>query len=125
MARKYNLKMLWLMIVGYVTETETDIEFAAEWFRTHAEYKDLIKIQLGGTLGIFPNTWLDRNKEKMNVVVFGEPYQRWNNTATGSTAEIRAGWERYLNKTCRELGYDVVDQLDNHYILELLMNGKV
>lgn len=125
MAKKYNLKMLWLMIVGYVTETEPDIEFAATWFKNHTEYKDLMRIQLGGTLGIFPNTWLDKNKEKINVVTFGEPYQRWNNTVTGSTAEIRAGWERYLNKVCRDLGYSVVDQIDNHYILELLMNGKV
>ena len=125
MAKKYKLKMLWLMIIGYVTEVESDIEFAADWFRQHVEYKDIINIQLGGTLGIFPNTWLDRNKEKMNVVTFGEPYQRWNNTLTGSTAEIRAGWEKYLNKTCRDLGYSLVDQLDNHYILELLMNGNV
>ena len=33
-----------LMITGYVTETEADIESAANWYRTHVEYKDIIAI---------------------------------------------------------------------------------
>jgi hypothetical protein len=125
MARKYNLKFIWLLIVGYVTEVEADIEFAAQWFRDHVAYKDLMKVQLGGTLGIFPNTWLDRNKEQINVIVFGPPYQKWNNTATGSTLEIRYQWNQYLFGICKELGYDLLDDIDNHYVLEMMMNEKV
>ena len=124
MARKYNVKFIWLMIVGYVTETQPDIDFAAQWFRDHVEYRDLMKVQLGGTLGIFPNTWLDRNKEQMNIVTFGKPYQRWNNTKTGSTPEIRVGWQQHLTRVCKELGYTLFDDVDNHYVLELLMQGK-
>jgi hypothetical protein len=125
MARKYNIKFFILMITGYVTETEEDIEFAANWWRTHTEYKDLMKIQLGGTLGIFPSTYLDRNKKELNVITFGPPYQKWNNTVTGSTPELRAKWQKYLFKTCKDLGYTLFDDIDNHYILELLMHGKV
>jgi hypothetical protein len=124
MAKKYNIKLFMLLIVGYVTETEEDIKFAAEWWRTHTEYKDLMKIQLGGTLGIFPNTYLDRNKEELKIITFGPPYQKWNNTVTGSTPERRAHWQQYLFKTCQQLGYDMVDDIDNHYVLELLMHGK-
>jgi len=121
MARKYGIQFVWLMIVGYVTETEQDIEFAAQWFRDHVEYKDLIKIQFGGTLGILPGTYLDRHKEQLNIVTFGPPYQKWNNTVTGSTPEMRFGWQRYLVETCRELGYEQFEDLDNHLILEMMM----
>ena len=124
MAKKYNINILMLMITGYVTETESDIEFAANWYREHIEYKDLLKIQLGGTLGIFPNTYLDRNKESLKIITFGPPYQKWNNTETGSTPELRAKWQQYLFNTCKQLGYDLLDDIDNHYILELLMHGK-
>jgi len=124
MSKKYKIKILMLMITGYVTETEADIESAANWYREHVEYKDIIKIQLGGTLGIFPNTYLDRNKKELNIITFGPPYQKWNNTVTGSTPELRAQWQQYLFKTCKDLGYDMLDDIDNHYILELLMHGK-
>jgi hypothetical protein len=126
MAKRYQLSLSFLIIVGYVTETEADIDFAEAWYRSHAEeYKDVIKIQLGGTLGIFPGTWLDRNKQELNVVTFGPPYQHWNNTATGSTPRQRAEWQQRLFGVCRELGYYMFDDIDNHYVLELMMNGKV
>lgn len=124
MMKKYKLKMFMLIITGYVTETQEDIDFAAEWYRSHVEYKDIMIIQLGGTLGIFPNTQLERNKEKLNVITFGAPYQKWNNTVTGSTPEIRARWQRYLFDLCTQLGYSLADDIDNHYVLELLMNGQ-
>jgi len=125
MAKKYNINCLMLMIVGYVTETEDDIEFAANWWRTHTEYKDILRIQLGGTLGVFPNTYLDRNQAQLNIVTFGPPYQKWNNTVTGSTPEVRVAWQKYLFKTCKDLGYNLADDIDNHYVLELLMHGKL
>ena len=126
MAKKYQLNILLLMIVGYVTETEADIDFAEQWYRDHAEeYRDVVKIQLGGTMGIFPDTWLDRNKRDLNIVTFGPPYQHWNNTATGSTPRQRAEWQQRLFGVCRELGYYLFDDIDNHYVLELMMNGKV
>ena len=112
-------------ITGYVTETQQDIDFAADWYQSHVEYKDMMKIQLGGTLGIFPNTYLDRNKDKLNIVVFGPPYQKWNNSLTGSTPQIRAQWHKRLFDLCTELGYSMIDNIDNHYILELLMHGKL
>ena len=124
MMKKYKVNIFMLIITGYVTETQEDVDFAAEWYRSHVEYKDMMKIQLGGTLGIFPNTYLDRNKEKLNIVTFGPPYQKWNNTVTGSTPEMRAQWQRYLFEICKKLGYGMVDDIDNHYILELLMHGK-
>jgi len=125
MGRKYNLKFLWLMIVGYVTETQADIDFTAEWFRRNVEYRDIMKIQFGGGLGIFPNTWLDRHKEELNIVVHGEPYQNWYGIDSGSTPQLRSKWVRDLSKLCTELGFDVMADIDNHYVLELLMNGQV
>ena len=125
MAKKYNINFFVLMITGYVTETEQDIEFAAEWWRSHTEYKNNLIIQLGGTLGIFPNTYLDRNKEQLKIVTFGPPYQKWNSGLTGSTPAQRAKWQKYLFQTCKDLGYRLADDIDNHYVLELLMHEQV
>jgi hypothetical protein len=69
--------------------------------------------------------YLDRNQKQLNIVTFGPPYQKWNNTVTGSTPEIRVKWQQYLFKTCKDLGYNLADDIDNHYVLELLMHGKV
>lgn len=125
MAKKYKLHLVLLFIVGYVTETEKDIELAAEWFKTHTEYKDYLTLQFGGTLGILPNTYLDRNQKQLNIITFGPPYQKWNNPVTGSTPEKRAQWLTHLRELAKQLGYSVEQSSSDHYLLELLMHGKV
>ena len=125
MGKKYNLQFLCLMIVGYVTETQADVDFAAQWWKDHVEYKDLLKIQFGGTLGIFPNTQLERNKKVYKIHTYGPPYQNWNNEDNTSTPEIRAGWQKYLYNLCKDLGYGMFNNIDNHYVLELMLKGRV
>jgi radical SAM superfamily enzyme YgiQ (UPF0313 family) len=125
MGAKYNLYFNLLFIVGYVTETEKDIEFTIEWLRNHTNYKDNIDLSFGGTLGILPNTYLDRHKEELKIVTYGRPYQKWINIETGSNPKQRVMWNKKINAVAKELGYNVNSDLDNHYILELLMNGKI
>lgn len=125
MGAKYNLRFYLMFIVGYVTETQEDIDFAAQWFRDHVHYKDNFIMTLGGTLGILPGTWLDRNKEELNIVVFNKPTQKWYNTVTGSNPQMRAQWCADLFKLCKELGYNVFESIDNHYVLEMMMRDKI
>lgn len=121
-AKKNNIGLLLLNIVGYVNETEKDIDFIKQWLRDHVEYRDILVIQWGGTLGIFPNTYLDENKEELGVRIIGSQPSLWINESIDSTPAVRAKWVKELNAVSRELGYTVADNLDNHFLLETLIN---
>jgi radical SAM superfamily enzyme YgiQ (UPF0313 family) len=123
-AKKQNIKLQLLNIVGYVTETNNDIEFIKKWLDGHTEYKDILHIQWGVTLGIFPNTFLEKNYRDFGVEKIGPQPQQWINRSINSTPVIRASWAKELNEYSKNLGYKVADNLDNHYILESLINDK-
>jgi len=125
-AQKHGIKIQLLNIVGYVNETQKDIEFIKDWLRTHTQYIDTLVMTWGGTLGIFPNTWLERNWKELGLVRTGDHPQSWTNPAIGSTPERRANWAKDINKLCRELGYTTDDDnLVSHYLLELLIHDTV
>lgn len=120
-AKKYNIKQFLMNIVGYVNEVEEDIDFIKDWLKNHTEYKDVIHLQWGGTLGIFPNTFLDKNKEDLGIEMIGDQPSLWINRKTGSTPQLRARWANELNDLSKKLGYKVADNIDNHYLLETLI----
>jgi radical SAM superfamily enzyme YgiQ (UPF0313 family) len=124
-AKKYSIRLSLLNIVGWIDETDDEIEFIKNWLRTHTEYKKDITLQWGGTLGIFPNTWLEKNWENLGLVRTTHHPQGWENPAVGSTPEKRARWTRELVDLSKELGYIVGDQLNNHFLLEKMMNNEV
>ena len=109
-------------LTRYVNETEKDIDFIKQWLHDHVEYKDILIIQWGGTLGIFPNTYLDENKEQLGVRMIGPQPSLWINEAINSTPASRATWVKELNALSKSLGYTVADNLDNHFLLETLIN---
>jgi len=121
-AKKYNIKLQLLNIVGYVNETQEDIDFIVKWLYTHTQYKDILYIQWGGTLGIFPNTWLEKNFADLGIEKIDNTPQGWINKAINSTPAKRAQWAKDLNDISVKLGYNVANNLDNHYLLEMLIN---
>lgn len=123
MAQRHGINLTLLFITGYITETEADIEFAKQWLKQHTQYKDILKLQWGGTLGIFPNTWLEKNAESMGVTVSADHPNNWRNDSIQSTPARRAQWAKELNALSKDLGYQVFDNLDNHYLLETLINA--
>jgi radical SAM superfamily enzyme YgiQ (UPF0313 family) len=123
-AKKYNIKVVMLNIVGYISEIREDIDFAKKWLLEHTQYKDILKIQWGGTLGIFTNTYLDRHKEELGIKMIGENPQSWVNESINSTPKIRAEWAQELNEFSKYLQYDIAENLDNHYLLESIVNDK-
>jgi len=123
LAKKYNIQIQLLNIVGYITETEKDIDFIKQWLRDHVDYRDILFIQWGGTLGIFPNTYLDQNQEKFGIIRINPHPQSWVNPANNSTPELRARWVNELNQLSSELGYRVASNIDNHFLLETLINA--
>ena len=121
-AKKHKIKLLLLFIVGYVTEKVEHIEFAKKWLVDHVEYIDLLTIHWGGTLGIFPNTYLDANKDKLSIKVTGPQPNLWISTDNGSNPTMRAQWVNELVEKSKLLGYNVMEQVDNHFILEKMLN---
>lgn len=121
-ASKYGIQLFLLNIVGYVNETQEHINYIKKWLDSHTEYKNILYLQWGGTLGIFPNTYLDKNKDKLGVIMIGQNPQLWVNPTVSSTPSIRAGWAKELNEYSKKLGYRVFDDLDNHFILETLIH---
>lgn len=123
-AKKHNIHLQLLNIVGYVTETQKDIDFIKNWLLTHVEYKDILFIQWGGTLGIFPNTFLEKNYKNLGVEKIGPQPQQWINRSIGSTPSVRATWAKELAEYSENLGYDTASYIANHYVLESLINDK-
>ena len=122
MLRKYNLSIIMLLLVGWITETQRDIEYAKQWFTDHQEYKDLIQLDIGPTLGIYPNTWLDRNKDKLNIIKIDTLPQSWKSLGTdASTPQIRANWHKELADHCKELNFNITADTIAHYLIERIM----
>lgn len=122
-AKKYGIQLQLLNIVGYINETEKDIDFIKQWLIDHVEYRDILYIQWGGTLGIFPNTHLEKTQEQMGIIRINTHPQGWVNPAINSTPELRARWANELNDLSRRLGYRVANNIDNHFLLETLINA--
>lgn len=125
-ARRCGIRLDLLFLVGYVTETQQHIENAKAWLDRHVQYQDNLLLTWGGTLGIFPNTWLDKNKTKMGVVMIDKFPNLWINPDIGSTPVLRARWAKELTEHSLKLGYDVQpDSLDTHWVLENMIKTNV
>ena len=124
-AYKHKIQIQLLNIVGYINETEKDIDYIKKWLRSHTKYKDILHLQWGGTLGIFPNTWLEKNFKSLGVEKINSQPQGWVNRSIDSTPAKRSRWAKEITKFSKDLGYRVADDLDNHYVLEMLINDKI
>ena len=125
MARKYNLQLSLLFLVGYITETEADIDFAVKWYEEHTEYKDMMLINLGTPLGILEGTPLKKNFDNLKLTKTGPNDQDWANEAIGNTPANRIKWFYRLKETVERLGYQQTFGSDNQYILERMMMQAV
>ena len=120
-AQKNNVRLRFLFITGYVNETQEHIDFAKSWLDQHTQYRDIISIQWGGGLGIFPNTYLDKNKTQLGIKMIGPKPHLWVNESIGSTPAVRAEWVNDLNTHSKKLGFTVVENLDNHFLIEQIL----
>jgi len=127
MGKKYNVTMLLLMIVGYVTETQRDFDEALEWIRTHRHYagSPVLRVQIGSGLGILPGTTLYREKDKLGITLSDSSItQDWINSATGSDPNLRMAWHRQMRSVLEQNGFQVDYLKDNHTLIENYINEK-
>ena len=135
MAKKYSIKIFFILMVGYVTETDEDHQETLQWVRDHAHYaKDPIhKLSVGGTLAILPNTWLYRNQKELGVTwedgeetpLAGKNHL-WSIRSTNNTYQVRVSRLNELATLSEELGFTVHRAIiDPQKELENLMHHQM
>jgi hypothetical protein len=106
MAKKYNVKIILMIITGYPTETIEDYEFTKQWFKDRAVYKDVISRLFLTPAGILPGTQLERNMDKHGIVWVGKNITHWQTNTI--TIEQRKAYHRELVDLCRnQLGFNL------------------
>ena len=121
-AKQYGITCALLNIVGYINEKRADIDYNKQWLTDNTEFKDNILFQWGGTLGIFPNTFLDKNKKELGITMLASSPHQWISIHSTSTPAERASWAKEIQEHSKQLGYRVIDSLDNQFILDQLLN---
>lgn len=103
MARKHQVKLIVMIITGYPTETVEDYEYTKQWFRAHAQYKDVVTRLFLSPLTILPGTALARNRKKYKITIDGQ--HNWRGTVDLAT---RQAYHQELVAICRdELGFNL------------------
>lgn len=118
-AQKHKIKCFTQMIIGYITETQADIDYTKQWLHDNLRFRDTIEFYWGMGLGIFDNTYLGEHKEELGITMIGNHPHDWVCTHTTSTPEQRREWSRELMILSQQLGYDVLtSEFNSHYLLE-------
>jgi len=122
MAGKYKLFFLCLMFVGYPTDTAETFEENITWLTDNQHHKDHFALNITASMELAINSWLDLNKEEMNIVLLDQDdRQQWSNSKTGNTLEVREQRRSRLIAHARNLNYSVLDDFNVHAILENIL----
>ena len=118
MCAKYNIKMAWLLMVGYPTETEEDFNKTLNLLERYnwINQKGLIKnIALGPTLEILKGSPLWN--EQFNMGINWDETKNWY--LNNNTKEARINRWLKLKERCEQLNYPIVEKATDHLIAEL------
>ena len=114
-----------LIIVGYINETQEDIDIAKQWLRDNLRFKDVIRFCWGSGLAIFDDTYLGENKDALGIKMIGPNPHEWISTQIPSTPEQRRQWSIELRELSYQLGWQVEENdHDNHFLLEKSLYKK-
>lgn len=118
-AQKYGISIRSLHIVGYITETQADIDISKQWLRDNTRFNDTVSFDWGVGLAIMENTYLNNNKDELGIEVDKSNPMVWTSKYTDSTAKKRAIWAVELRNLSILLGFKIAPTgADNHYLLE-------
>jgi hypothetical protein len=110
---KNNIKVRFLMIIGYPTETDEDYQQTLDFFEKYAEYgrKGLVEeVNLGLTLNLLPNTPLYNNAETYGLETTKDHINDWV-CSQNPTLDFRKRLERRIEAQhfVEKLGYKVFE----------------
>lgn len=122
MAKKYQIGVTLLLIVGYPTETAADFEFTLNWFQHRKDYfKTPIDSVVLSLAAILPNTKLDKKQHDYGIIK-GEIPTIWIAPATQVTAEDRLEFYRELNTLVYSLGAGSSGNANEHSSFQITQN---
>lgn len=122
MATKYNVLLMFLMFVGYPSETNETFEENITWLNNNQHHKEHFILYVTCSMELAINSWLDLNREAMNVVLLDQDdRQQWVNTENGNTLEVREKRRRRLILHAKNLKYSVLDDFNVHAVLENIL----
>ena len=127
-ALKYNIQCNLLCIVGYITETQEDIDNIKKWLYDNIRFKNIIAFYWGlEGLGINDGTYLGNNKKELGITMIGNKSNEWVSKHTTSTPDQRRQWVVELTELSEKLGYTYhhYDEGDNHAIMEKYFMKRV
>jgi len=119
--KKYGIKGNFLMIVGYVTDTEETIKNQKDMFTKLKAYAGnaIRKVAVGSTLAILPGTPLASMAEDLGIKL-GKNENDW--VGLYSDQKTRLRWREDLIKHCVSLGYNVPEHVGHD---QLMTSGSV
>ena len=123
---KNNIKVRFLMIIGYPTETEEDFQQTLDFFNRYAEYgrQGLVEeVNLGLTLNLLPNTPLYDNAEKFGLDTTKDHINDWICTQN-PTLDFKERLKRRINTQhyVENLGYKVFESKNYTRALSIAWN---
>ena len=124
MLKKYNITCIFLMIVGYPTETDSDFQETLDMFTRYKEYiPNIIQVEIGSTLGILPGTPLYNKAKEYNIEVdkYENNWIAWDNEDL--TLEKRIKRRHMLKDHVLNLGYTIPMDSSEH-MLSILDNQQ-
>ena len=108
MAKKYDISLLLLLIIGYVNETENDFQESLAWLENHKEYAtDLLKLSAGGTLVLTDLSDLYQNAEDFDITL-GNSIFLWENKKINLDYATREKRKQTFIDTAKQLNYNIV-----------------
>lgn len=139
MMKKYNITPYFMFIIGHVNETKKHYARARQWFDDRLRYRDFLWIGFISTLIVSPNTYLDRNQEKLGITWIKQApgaeqggdhrWSRltatsmdWQNEKTGNTPAKRSEWLISTRDHAINLGFKVIEEMSAHFLLSSLMS---
>jgi len=119
-AYKQKIKLSFLMIVGYPTETIVDFEQTLDMFKKYHKYQDIIdSVALGSTLGVLPGTPLAEEHRHSFDLNNGENFWTFKSNKE-LTFKERIRRRILLAEELIELGYTVSKNEDQLKFLHFL-----
>lgn len=109
MAKQYDIKLVLLLIIGYVNETEKDFQESLTWLENHVKYANnpILNLSAGGTLTVTDLTDLYQNAEDYDIVI-GDKIYLWENKSINLDYDTREKRKQIFTDRARELGYPIV-----------------
>lgn len=125
MAHKYNIKIWFLMLIGYPTEHEQDFQDTMNLFTKYKKYKDIILPNLGTTCAILPRTPLFDFAQQNNFTMGKTENEWWWEQNPNLTFKERLRRRVVLGEHCKSLGYKLNDKTELETMAYMWNNYKL